>query len=185
MGRLPLASCVLPNAPVTENILVMPGSDRRRHPALHDIAADFGWTVEVTNNLSAVAAAQSSLRTVAALFCQDALGPGYSWLETIGRLKSALPKTRLVVCHGFSERIDWPELSDAGAFHELWLPLQDNEARLCLGFVWEAEKRLANTAPAQIVPVPALEKTQLEKIQRIPPRRIRHFHGMNTARGAR
>lgn len=165
---------------MTENIVVMPGSDRRREPALHAIAADFGWTVEVTNDLSAVAAAQSSRKTVATLFCHDALGPGVSWLETIRRLRIALPKTRLVVCHGFSETIDWPELSDAGAFHELWLPLQENEARLCLGFVWEAEKRLANSALPQIVPVPGPEK-----IQRLPTGRTRHFHGTNTVRAAR
>jgi hypothetical protein len=185
MGRLPLASCVLKDGPVTENILVMPGSDRRRQPALHAIAADFGWTVEVTNDLKAIAAAQPSGKTVAALFSRDALGPGYSWLKTIQTLKIALPKTHLVVCHGFSETIDWPELSDAGAFHELWLPLQDNEARLCLGFVWEAEKRLASPAVPQTVPVPALEKTQPDKVQRMPSGRIRHLHGTNNARAAR
>lgn len=116
---------------------------------LHAVAADFGWTVDVTNDLSAIAAAQAHWTTVAALFCHDALGPGYSRLETIRLMRLALPKVSLIVCRGFSETIDWPELSDAGAFHELWLPLQENEVRLCLGFVKEAERR---KTPVQSMP---------------------------------
>ena len=53
-----------------------------------------------------------------------------------------MPGVRLVPCHRFSEFTDWDELRDAGAFHALWLPWGENELRQCLGFVWEAEKRL-------------------------------------------
>src|ERR1019366_6736360 len=113
--------------------------------------------------------ARSNRTTVAVLFGKEALGPGYSRLETIRLLRLALPKARLVVCHGFSETIDWPELSDAGAFHELWLPLRENEVRLCLGFLREAERRVA--MPAEIV-----KPADFDTPQRISPVRARHFH---------
>src|ERR1019366_7575986 len=115
--------------------------------------------------------ARSNRTTVAVLFGKEALGPGYSRLETIRLLRFALPKIRLVACHGFSEAIDWPELSDAGAFHELWLPLQENEVRLCLGFVWEAEKRAAAAKLTDIGAARSLIaiSAALETSQRIPP----------------
>jgi hypothetical protein len=67
-----------------------------------------------------------------------------------------------VVCHGFSEPIDWPALRDAGAFDALWLPLKEDEVRRSLGFVWEAEKRRGERtrkpdAPQRIAPAPVLE----------------------------
>jgi hypothetical protein len=129
-----------------DNIVVMPGSGGIDNKALHTVAGEFGWGIEITNNLTEVAAAQPNQKTVAALFCCDALGPGYSSLETTRILRRELPEVRLIVCHGFAEAIDWPDLSDAGAFHELMLPLKENEVRLCLGFVWQAENRRADSA---------------------------------------
>jgi hypothetical protein len=155
-----------------KNIVMMPGSNRDHHQPLHAVAADFGWTVDVTNDLSAVAAAQSHRTTVAAFFCHDALGPGHSRMETIRLMGLALPKVNLVVCHGFSETIDWPELSDAGAFHELWLPLRENEVRLCLGFVREADARAAAARTLKVVPS-------------IPAGRTRRVHAHLAARAAR
>jgi hypothetical protein len=110
--------------------------------------------VDIAHDLGEIAGAQADRKTVAAFVHHDFLGREYSWVEAIRRLRLTLPEVRVIACHGFAESIDWPELSDAGAFHALWLPLKENEVRQSLGFVWEAEKRLAACAevPAKIAP---------------------------------
>ena len=117
------------------NIVIMPGSARLDVQAVQHAAAEFGWAVKLAGEPSDAASAQ------AVLFHRDALGPECSWLDAVQRLKCALPEARLIVCHRFSEAIDWPELSDAGAFHALGLPLRASEVRKSLGFISEAEKR--------------------------------------------
>jgi len=52
-----------------------------------------------------------------------------------------LPEARLVACHGLAESIDWPELCDAGAFHALGLPLNEDEVRSSLGFIAQSLMR--------------------------------------------
>lgn len=141
--------------PLTDSIVIMPGSNRVELRALRSVAREFGWGVEVAADVGEVATARKRRRPVAVLAFSNALGPGYSWVETIRLLRLTLPNVRLVVCHAFSEPIDWPRLSDAGAFHSLRLPLTENELRQGFGFVWEAEQRLANanqtTAPGQYI----------------------------------
>lgn len=134
---------------MTENIIVVPGSARVDLTALRAVAGDFGWAVDVAHDLCELAAAQKNRKTVAVLFSRDAVGSGHSWIGTTMKLKLALPQVRLVACHAFPESIDWPELCDAGAFHALWLPLKENEVRRTLGFVWEAEKRIADRIATQ------------------------------------
>jgi len=147
---------------VTKDIVVMPGSARVYLPPLEAVAGTFGWAVSVTRDLCEVAAAQAQRKSVAVLFCRDTLGQGYSWLETIRLLGRALPEMPLIPCHGFSDPFYWPELCDAGAFHALWLPLRENEVRQSLGFVWEAEKRLAGShvTPSEIAPASGLRTFQ-------------------------
>jgi hypothetical protein len=152
------------------DIVLMPGSAQLHLPPLQAVAENFGWMVRIAHDLCEVAAAQANRKTVALLFCRDTLGQGYSWLETIRLFKRALPEVRLLPCHGFSEPVDWPELCDAGAFHALWLPLKENEVRQSLGFVREAEKRLARSpaGPSEI----AASSSSLMAITRwLPPGR--------------
>jgi hypothetical protein len=166
---------------MTENVVLMMGSARDGHSTLNAVAADFGWTVEITNDLDSVAATQTNNTTVALFFGHDALGQGYSRLETIRLLRGALPQVRLVVCHGFSETIDWPELSDAGAFHELWLPLQENEVRLCLGFVMEDKKRIAGAAVTDISTARTSKTIRdLETLDEITKARARGFRASSS-----
>src|SRR5580658_6685335 len=94
---------------MTDKIVVMPGSARLDLQALKAVAADFGWTVRVAGNVRDAVSAQ------AVLFYRDALGSTCSWLDAVLRLRRELPDARLIVCHGLSETIDWPQLSDAGA----------------------------------------------------------------------
>ncbi len=140
---------------LTNPVVIVPGSNRVDLRALRSLAREFGWGIEVAADICEVAAAQKRWKPVALLFFSDSLGPGYSWVETIRLLRRTLPGVRLVACHGFSEPLDWPELSEAGAFHSLRLPLTENELRQGFGFIWEAEQRLAaanqTTAPGQYI----------------------------------
>jgi hypothetical protein len=127
-----------------ENVIVMPGPGLSPLNAVRNVGRSFGWDVEIADDLSDVCAAQLCRRTAALLFHRDAFGDR-SWLGCVRLLKLTLPRIRLIVCHGFGEPIDWPELCDAGAFDSLWLPLKEDELRRTFGFVWEAEKRRAES----------------------------------------
>lgn len=158
---------------MTDNIIVMPGLASFDLGAVHTAAGEFGWTVGIADDLCEVVAAQAHQRMSAVLFHRDAFGSN-SWLDAVRLLKSALPDVRPVACHGFSESIDWPALCDAGAFHSLWLPLKENEVRRSFGFLWEAEKRVAEAADR----VPMIVPTR----KRSTPQRIRpaFAHGVRT-----
>jgi hypothetical protein len=147
---------------MTNNIVVMPGPGRVDLSLLRSVARDFEWEVDVFHDFREAAVAQAYRKTGALLFHRDALGSGCSWLEAIRVLRLAVPDVRLIPCHGFSELVDWQELSVAGAFHALWLPLRENEVRRTLGFVWGAEKRRAGSGetPSRIVPAPGLRVIQ-------------------------
>jgi DNA-binding NtrC family response regulator len=132
-------------------IIVMRGLGQIDLASLNIVAADFGWTVQVAHDLRQTAELVAQLRTVAVLVKHDAVGAGFSWLEIVGLLRRTLPDVRLVVCHGFGDVFDWPELSDAGAFHALRLPLQEDELRQSLGFIWEAEKRFATARAVRAI----------------------------------
>jgi hypothetical protein len=120
-------------------ILVMPGPDHIDLPTLHTVSAEFGWDVQVGH-------VRDTVVPKALLLHRDAFGPGYCWLDVVRVCRSKLPEVRLIVCHGLSERIDWPALSRDGAFHAISLPLRESELRQSLGFVWESEVRLAACA---------------------------------------
>jgi hypothetical protein len=167
---------------MTGDVVFMPGSKQIQLSPLQTAARDFGWMVNVHRDVCKVAASQATRKTVAVLFCVDALGRGYSWIETIRLFRSALPEARLLPCHGFSEPIDWPELCDAGAFHALWLPLRENEVRQSLGFVWEAEKRFLRSL-GRLSGIAAGSSSPGE-IQRLPPGRESSLITSSTAHAA-
>jgi hypothetical protein len=141
-----LASHVLSHWPMDETILVMPGQSQMDSSSLNVIAKEFEWSVVVAENLHEATAAQAHRKIVALLFHRDAFGPECLWTDAVRMIRCTLPDVRAVPCHGFSDAVDWPELCNAGAFHALWLPLKENEVRQSFGFVWNAEKQLANSA---------------------------------------
>lgn len=149
------------------NIIVMPGPAAINLEAVNTVARSFGWTVDIAHDIRNVIAAQSQQNTAALLFHRDAF-PSCSWLDAVRLLRSTLPEVRTVACHGFSEPFDWPELSEAGAFHALWLPFKENEVQQSFGFIREAEKRLAESSEKVplLVPatVPAMDLTALQRI---------------------
>lgn len=140
-----LATRVLTLFAMADTIIVMPGTARLDCSALVNVAAEFGWGIELATRPDQVEAIGASRHTRAVLFCRDAFGPGYSWREVICLLKACLPGASLVALHGFSELTDWQELSEAGAFHSLWLPLKENEVRQSLGFLARRYAKTENT----------------------------------------
>jgi DNA-binding NtrC family response regulator len=122
---------------MASNLIVMPGTRRINFSVLQAVAGNFGWMVGSSSDTGEVTASEP----VAALVSRDALAPGQTWAETLRQLRLALPGIRLITCHGFSDPIDWQELSEAGAFHAIHVPLKENELRQALGFVWKAERR--------------------------------------------
>jgi len=136
---------------LAENVITfLPGARRVNTGPLESVAREFGWVVDRATDLREIAALRKWRRPVALFVFRDALGPDYSWLEAIRLLRLTLPDVRLIACHEFSEAVDWPALCDAGAFHEIHLPLQENELHQCLGFVWEAEKRLVESEASDL-----------------------------------
>jgi DNA-binding NtrC family response regulator len=138
-----------------DSIVVMPGLARIDLTVLEAAAKEFGCSVTVANSLNELAARQTAGKTLAVIFHRGALGAGCSWSQSLRILNRAIPGVRLIACHGYAERVDWTELSDAGAFHYLGLPLKSEEVRQSLGFVTEAEKRanLPVEPPAKIAPI--------------------------------
>ena len=133
---------------MADNILVLPELVEVDLPILQTTAMEFGFVVDVVGNLGEVARVTKPGRTAALLFHRDALGLKCSWPEAVRFLKGMAPEVRLIACHGFSEEIDWDELSEAGAFHSLVLPLKENEVRQSLGFLREAESRTGERNPS-------------------------------------
>ena len=116
--------------------------------ALRAVSAEFGWDVQTDPLADGVA-------PKALLLQRDAFGSGYSWLDVVHVCRSKMPEVRLILCHGLSEKIDWPALSRAGAFHAVSLPLRESELRQSLGFVWESDARLAASAQRLLETAPA------------------------------
>lgn len=126
--------------PLPGHMIVMPGSRHSDFSNVHLIASEFGWNVTVAKGLDQAVEAHRSSETAGVLFHRDALGLR-PWPEALHSLKAALPGAHLIPCCGFSERIDWSALSDAGAFHVLAFPLRDSEVRQSFGFLWQAAQR--------------------------------------------
>ena len=108
-----------------------------------EVGAEFEWTIKAVQGVQFVA----TMNLAAVLFHRQALAAD-SWMEALSQLRSMLPATPLIVCHGFSDSIDWPQLCEAGAFHHLHLPLIANEVRQSFGFVWQATKRINTASPS-------------------------------------
>jgi len=147
---------------MADKIIVLPAAGRSEFGALEKVAAEFGWAVYVAADLADAVAAGKRLEPAALFFHREAVSPADSWTHAIEALRRELPGVPLIACHGFSEPIDWPALSEAGAFHSLWVPLKESEARRSLGFVWQAAKRRAAGIPA-VLP----EKVRAERMPSI------------------
>jgi DNA-binding NtrC family response regulator len=111
---------------------------------LDTIAAEFHWDVDHAPNLPRLREMSDERDVVAVLF--DARNLGGSWHDALASVRAAAPNALPIVCAGFADPIRWSDVADAGAFHELRLPIDDGELRRSLGFIWAAKRELATPA---------------------------------------
>ncbi len=122
------------------NVIVLTGPTRVDLASVHEAADAFGWAVNIAETPGDVALIDRD-EVVAILFHRDAFSPRYSWCDAIRFLHALLPGVPIIAMRGFSEAVDWPQLSDAGAFHSLWLPLKESEVRQSFGFLSSTRQR--------------------------------------------
>jgi hypothetical protein len=125
-------------------------------PQLDTVVQAFGWSLETAADFRRLRGIAACSDVVAVLF--EAGMWRLEWSEVLQLVQHAAPSALPVLCHRFSDHLDWPALADAGAFHHMPLPLISSEVRQSLGFVWAArsaaEKRSASkltTLPAKVV----------------------------------
>jgi hypothetical protein len=160
---------------MTGNLIVMPGKVEVDVRVLRSVAREFGWIADIAHDLPEAAEAQAYTKIVAAFLHRDGVGSQCSWPEAVRLFRFVLPNVRVIACHGLSEAIDWPALREAGTFHALHLPLKENEVRQSLGFVWQAEERLA--ASGKNLPAVAIPALRPDTVQPNAPRRSRVSDG--------
>jgi DNA-binding NtrC family response regulator len=127
--------------------------------ALDDLAAEFGWSVARVSSICQLADMKADGNLAAVLFNPQGLGLtklGLTWESALQAVRQAAPGALPIVCHGFADTVDWPQLAEAGAFHLLRMPFHLSEVRQSLGFVREATRRLA--APAMEAPADDLSR---------------------------
>ena len=109
--------------------------------ALDLIAAEFHWSLKQFRTIYELAQANVDNNLIAVFFDPRSLSLPQE--RAVRVILEAAPGTLPILCHRFAEVVDWPQLTEAGAFHSLRFPLDLREARQTLGFVWEARRHSA------------------------------------------
>ena len=129
---------------MTQGTVVLAGVLPVEHVALDLLVAEFGWSLKEASSVAQVAELNADHTVVTVLFSPHDLG--LPWDQALRAVLRAAPTSLPILCHGFADAIDWPELADAGVFHSLLLPFDMGEVRQSLGFVREATYRAAAAA---------------------------------------
>jgi hypothetical protein len=114
---------------------------------LGSVAAEFHWDVDQAPSLHILRETSAHRKVVAVLF--NARNLETSWHDALEAVCAAAPAALPIVCAGFADPVRWSELADAGAFHELRLPVDDGELRRSLGFIWAAKR--ANRSSSALI----------------------------------
>jgi DNA-binding NtrC family response regulator len=138
-----------------ETIVVL-GNITNGHAAMEPLLSEFNWSLENALTLDGLADICSRQDVVAVLV--DPAVVELPWKQAISAVQEAAPRALPILCHRFSEAIDWTEASAIGAFHLLGLPLDLGELRQSLGFVW-AEKNKRR----HVISLTAHERSRLRK----------------------
>ncbi len=128
---------------MTQGTVVLTGSLPVEQLALDVLVADFGWLLKEASSLRQVAELNADHNVVAVLFSPRNLG--LPWDQALRGILDAAPGALPILCHGFADAIDWPQVAQAGVFHSLRWPFELGEVRQSLGFVWDAKARAAIT----------------------------------------
>ncbi len=135
---------------MTNGTVVLAGSLPVEHLALDLLVAQFEWSLRECSNLRGVAELNADHNLVAVLFTPRSLG--LPWDRALRGVLDAAPRALPILCHAFSEAIDWPQAAEAGAFCSLLLPFAVGEVRRTLGFVRDAKCGSA-VIPIRVHPV--------------------------------
>ena len=125
--------------------VVLAGNLPVEHLALDRLVAEFGWSLKQARSLDHLAQLSADHHLVAVLFSSQSMG--LAWRQALQAVLDAAPGALPILCHGFAETIDWPQVADAGGFHSLLLPFEIREVRQSLGFVWGAK------SPTESIPM--------------------------------
>ena len=128
--------------------VVVFGNGIAEHPRLAPLIREFNWTPETLTSLDRFAKLNSRREVVAALVEPAAMD--LPWKQAIAAVRKAAPFAFIILCHRFSYSIDWAEASAEGAFNLLNLPLDLDELRQSLGFVWAAKNKRFHVIPADV-----------------------------------
>jgi hypothetical protein len=129
---------------MAQGTVVLAGVLPVEHVALDRLVGEFGWSLNEASSLCRVAELNVDHTVVTVLFSPHDLA--LPWDQALRAVLEAAPNALPILCHGFADAVDWPQLAEAGAFHSLRLPLDIREVRQSLGFVWEAKRRAATFA---------------------------------------
>lgn len=134
---------------MANGIVVLAGQPPGEHLVLDNLVAEFGWSLQRVRSLSREGLGQlrkmaADGKVVAVLFSSH--GIEIPWEAELNVILDFAPAALPILCHRFSEAVDWPRAAKAGVFHSLLLPFHSGEVRRSLGFVWEAASRVP--APA-------------------------------------
>jgi hypothetical protein len=139
---------------MTNPTVVLLGNLSVGGPDVGDLVREFGWSIEASPSFDHLRQLSRTRSIVAVLFDSSELKLAAD--QALRAAHKAAPNARLISCHRFSEPVDWPVLAEAGAFHALALPLDRDEVRQSLGFVWSARLR----RPANVLAMPSPECPQ-------------------------
>jgi len=114
-----------------------------RCTAICDVASEFGCAVASVDSFEELEKIYNTSKLVAVFFEPHAFQ--FSWEVALKSVLDAAPTALPIVCARFSDRIDWPALAEAGAFHTIPFPFDKAEFRQSLGFVWAAQYRASKT----------------------------------------
>jgi len=118
---------------------------------VRDLVEEFGWCLDSAPDLDHLRNLASRSRVVAVML--DARALGMSWDHALESVRKIAPRALPIVCHRFSEDIEWPELVDAGAFHALPVPFDLSEVRQSLGYVSAASLQRHSEKPLSMLQV--------------------------------
>lgn len=123
------------------------------------LVSEFGFSFKRVASLQDATRINLHEDITAVLFNPKSLG--LEWDEALKSVLNAFPGAFPVLCHGFADHIDWPQMADAGAFHSLPVPFSIAELRQSLGYVWSAQRnsRLTSTRLAAGKGLPSLHLT--------------------------
>ena len=124
--------------------------------AIHQAITGFPWSLEDADGFRHLRDLHRERKVVAVLF--EPYTFDLTWNEALKSVREAAPTALPIVCHRFSDVIDWPQLAEGGAFHALRLPLDERELRQSFGFVWAAWRQ----EPVKLTPRSA-EKLRIHR----------------------